>query len=102
MKIQIVDASVAIKWFLPEKNSEASLAILKAIENNPTEFAVPELFFNEMLSVFCRLCRSGKEIVDNVHLLEELGLQRIGNGSELLGCAAKLAFDYKLSGYDAI
>jgi predicted nucleic acid-binding protein len=101
--ISVIDASVAIKWFVNEEEgrNEAAL-LLSAIEKDPRAFAVPELFFNEMLAVLCKLSLSWKDIISYLHLLEELGIARIGNGSELLAMAARLAREHRISGYDAV
>ncbi|MBI4405312.1 MAG: type II toxin-antitoxin system VapC family toxin, partial [Deltaproteobacteria bacterium] len=79
MKLKIIDASVAIKWFVDEPNRKEAMDLLSQIEQNPRQFGVPELFFNEMLSVFCKLALSEKEIVSFMHCLQNLGFHRIGN-----------------------
>ena len=102
-KITIIDASVAIKWFVIEESGQAAaMATLDRIQDSPQHFAVPELFFNEMLSVLCKLLDDEKKIQEYMFLLESLGLTRIGNGSELISLAATIAVKHKLSGYDAI
>jgi len=42
------------------------------------------------------------EVRSHLRSFESLGLTRIGNGSELLAIAAKIAVQHKLTGYDAI
>jgi predicted nucleic acid-binding protein len=76
--------------------------LLDEIEASPSEFAVPELFFNEMLSVLCRLLDSPAKVIDYMNALQDLGLHRIGNGRELLTAAANLAKEYSITGYDAV
>jgi predicted nucleic acid-binding protein len=66
----------------------------------PAGFAVPELFFNEMLAVRCRLLENPAEVVDYMNALQDLGLHRIGNGRELL--AAGLAKSHSITGYAAV
>lgn len=101
--IFIVDASVAIKWFVAEEPlREEALAILKKIKEAPHLFAVPELFFNEMLSVFCRLLSEAQLIEDYLNALQDLGMARLGNGRQALSEAIALAKNFGLTGYDAI
>ncbi|MBI2336227.1 MAG: type II toxin-antitoxin system VapC family toxin [Deltaproteobacteria bacterium] len=101
--ISIIDASVAIKWFVEDEiNKNKSLKILDEIKSSPTDFAVPELFFNEMLAVFCRLVDEAKKIQTYLEVLENLGWARLDNGHETLKKAAELAKKYKITGYDAI
>ena len=103
MKLKIIDASVAIKWFVKEeKGKKEADALLSEIEANPKPFAVPEIFFNEMLSVLCRIVKSESQVKIYVEDLENLGLERIGNGREILAEAIRLAFEFNLTGYDAI
>lgn len=75
---------------------------LDEIQKSPHYFAVPELFFNEMLAVLCMLVKDGQLIKKYINLLENLGFHRLGNGSELLSTAAQISVKYKLTGYDAI
>lgn len=103
MKLVIVDASVAIKWFVnEERGKDRALSWLDKLKTSPKSFAVPELFFNEMLAVFCRLLDTSEEVERYMNILQDLGLERIGNGRKLLTKAAMLAKEYNLSGYDAI
>jgi predicted nucleic acid-binding protein len=102
--LTIIDTSVAVKWFVADnepKRTEA-LFVLESICVEPGSFAVPELFFNEMLAVFCRLLSKPSEIKEHMHALEQLGWERIGNGSQLLEKAAELATEFHISGYDAV
>lgn len=99
----VVDTSVAVKWFVREdEGRDQALEILNQIKQQPTRFCVPELFFNEMLAVFCKLMRDANLIKEYIGILAELGMERIGNGGALLGNAAELAKQYDLSGYDAV
>ena len=50
MNIIVVDASVGVKWFVSEKNSENAKSIL--IENN--QLHAPEFFLVEVNSVFSK------------------------------------------------
>lgn len=101
--IQIIDASVAIKWFVDnEPRRDRAVAVLHQIRDFPGDFAVPELFFNEMLSVLCRILDDPKEISGYLDALQNLGLARLGNGRETLFEAAELAKKFRLSGYDAV
>jgi predicted nucleic acid-binding protein len=101
--LKIIDASVAVKWFVREETGkQAAMQVLDQIEDSPVDFAVPELFFNEMLSVFCRLLQPSAEVIDYMNALQDLGLHRIGNGRELLTAAADLAQTHSITGYGAV
>jgi predicted nucleic acid-binding protein len=101
--LTVIDASVAIKWFVDEElQREEALTVLDQIQAEPQTFLVPELFFNEMLSVLCKLLDHETLVQSHMRSLENLGLTRIGNGSELLAVAARIAVHHNLTGYDAI
>jgi predicted nucleic acid-binding protein len=100
----VLDASVALKWFVPDEPLAAEAQeVLTAIEQDPRPYAVPELFQNEVLAVLCRLPdATAARVQEALSLLEGLGLARIGNGHDLLQRAAELARGWNLSGYDAV
>ncbi|OGQ89464.1 MAG: hypothetical protein A2289_09025 [Deltaproteobacteria bacterium RIFOXYA12_FULL_58_15] len=100
----VIDASVALKWFFDgEPGRVRALLVLDAVRENPDGFAVPELFFAEMLAVLCRsLNAKSSRIQSHMGDLEALGLTRIGHGHELLETAVGFSVDWGLSGYDAL
>ena len=100
----VVDASVAIKWFVTgEPLVDEAAQVLDQIGRDPTRYGVPDLFMNELLAVLCRLPGSQPAKVQEVlSLLEALGMARVGNGHELLALAADFAGRWRLSGYDAV
>ena len=46
--IKVIDASVAMKWFLEEIKSEASMVVLEDLGSAKCKYVVPELFFYEI------------------------------------------------------
>jgi predicted nucleic acid-binding protein len=100
----VLDASVAIKWFVPsEPGAAEAIEILDRIRDSPADFVVPELFFNEMLAVLTRLVgRDGATVCSYLDALQDLGFERLGNGRKLLARAAELACAHHLTGYDAV
>jgi len=53
--IWVLDASVAIRWFLEEEADERADLVLERIVQHPGQFAVPELFAFETFAVLQRL-----------------------------------------------
>lgn len=100
----VLDASVAIKWFVEGETGRAeALELLDRIRDDPGPFVVPELFFNEMLAVLARLSGGdGAALRGHLEALQDLGMERVGNGRELIARAAAIASRYRLSGYDSI
>jgi predicted nucleic acid-binding protein len=60
--IWIVDASVALRWFIQEEAHHHADEVLKELIHRPEFFAVPELFAFEVYSVLQRLHPSGLEV----------------------------------------
>lgn len=50
----VLDASVAVRWYLSEEAHAGADAILERLIREPELFAVPELLFFEVLSVLAR------------------------------------------------
>lgn len=100
--VQIIDTSVAIKWFVREENQKEALEVLARLVESPHLFAVPELFYFELTNVFNRLIphpNTGQLEVLNQIL--SLAIQRFVMTQELF----TLTRDFQalgLSGYDAV
>jgi predicted nucleic acid-binding protein len=99
--VRIVDASVAIKWFVEEPGRDRALELLAEILSKPGNFAVPELFFFELVHVFHRTLPNPSET--QLTLLERvlvLGIPRFGMTPDLFR-ATRTMQALGLSGYDA-
>lgn len=57
--IWIIDASVAVRWFLEDEAHVCADEVLKAVIEDPGKFAVPELFAFEVYAVLQRLHPNG-------------------------------------------
>jgi len=57
--IWIIDASVALRWYLEDEAHDGAEEVLRAVVENPRRFAVPELFAFEVYSVLQRLHPDG-------------------------------------------
>jgi predicted nucleic acid-binding protein len=99
--IWVIDASVAVKWFLKEEaNAEADL-ILEDVLDTPENYAVPELFAFEVYSVLKRLHPEGGDVFRNgIMPILEGGLLRHPMTNDL---SIKADFFVKagLTGYDS-
>ncbi len=50
----VIDASVAARWFIVQESNENAEEVLQRVLSQPELFAVPELFFFEVLAVLGR------------------------------------------------
>ncbi len=101
MNRYVVDASVAIKWFIPEIHSEAALRLY----HSHYRLHVPALITLELGSVLAKKIRRG-EITRNegnviLKELRQLPLQRHAD-ERLFSAAYRLALDTQRSVYDCL
>jgi predicted nucleic acid-binding protein len=59
--IWVIDASVAVRWFINEETHPLADEVLEQVISEPEKFAVPELFAFEVFSVLLRLHPNGLE-----------------------------------------
>jgi predicted nucleic acid-binding protein len=99
--IWVIDASVALRWFLQEEVHQNAERVLKALIDRPESFAVPELFAFEVYAVLQRLHPSALEVFRQglIPLLQG-GVFRQPM-TDKLAVMAKRYVDLGLSGYDA-
>ncbi len=63
MSLVVVDASVAVKWFLPEDGEalvSQALVLLDAYDKDEVRFVVPDLFYVETASAIWKAVRVGR------------------------------------------
>jgi predicted nucleic acid-binding protein len=99
--IWVIDASVAVRWFLKEEHHPGSDAVLRRLIDQPGNFAVPELFCFEVFSVLCRIHPQVSNVfINGLMPLITNGLLRYPMTESLATHA--VAFTEKgLTGYDA-
>ena len=100
MNIKIIDASVAIKWFaVNEKWRDKALFVLEDVLNSPKKFAVPELFYYEILNVVNRIGVFDKNSNALFGELLDIGINRFSVSDNLVQGIYKYQ-KLGLSGYD--
>ncbi len=101
--IQVLDTSVAVKWFCPEDETTTTVAveILEQIKHDPKVFAVPDLFYSECLHVLYRkLEHDISKVAWAMDRLFRLSLQPLHFDSQV-ACRIAKEMNNGLSGYDA-
>jgi len=108
VSLVIVDASVAVKWYLPETGeslvSEA-LALLDKYEREEVRFAVPDLFYAETASAIWKAVRAGRALRSfGDHALVLLMQRKFPTvpSLKLLDKAFQIAADHGRSVYDSL
>lgn len=99
--IWVLDASVAVRWFLQEESHANADSVLERLVHAPGKFAVPELFSFETLSVLHRLHpRPLVAFLDGIIPLLQGGMLRYPMTSSLAERAIRFA-KKGMTGYDA-
>ena len=99
--IWVVDASVAVRWFIEEEAHLHADKILKKIVEQPERFAVPELFAFEVFSVLHRLHPDADEAFrKGIIPMLQFGIFRQPM-TETLAIKARHFVKLGLTGYDA-
>jgi predicted nucleic acid-binding protein len=97
----VVDASVAIKWFLPENHSEAALRLL----TQPHTLHAPDLIFSELGNVLWKRVRrneiSKKEADAILEGLLTLNIQ-VQTSQALIPLALEIACGENRTVYDSL
>lgn len=108
MSLVVVDASVAVKWFLPgieEPLAEQAAALLDSYDRNQTRFVVPDLFYVEIASAIWKAVRVGRVSRESGDLsLVLLTGQEFTTvpSLKLLDRAFQIAADYGRTVYDSL
>ena len=97
----VLDASVAVRWFIKGEAHDNADAVLQRVIADPEIFAVPELFFFEVLAVLGRVHPSPTETYRDAFLpVVEAGVFRHPMTAGLAEHASAF-LPAGLTGYDA-
>jgi predicted nucleic acid-binding protein len=98
----VIDASVALRWYLQEEHSASSDAVHHRILEEPALFAVPELFGYEVFSLLLRVHpRPWETFQQGILPLLQSGVLRYPLTEAVAERAARFA-GLGLAGYDAM
>lgn len=98
----VVDASILVKWFLPESDSDLALQLKTAHLHGTYTLVVPDLALYETLNALrYRPHVTSDDLASYVHALYDIGLDIVEPLPETLAAAGQLALRYHLTIYDA-
>jgi predicted nucleic acid-binding protein len=99
--IWVIDASVAVRWFLKDESHPHADAVLRRLIEHPEFFAVPELFCFEVYAVMCRVHPSGPKVfMEGMIPILNIGIFRQPMTEKLANQAIHFVKN-GLTGYDA-
>jgi predicted nucleic acid-binding protein len=100
----VVDASVVVKWFLPEPSRQAALRLLHHYQEESIKLLAPALVVLEVTNVLCKRVRRGEMsaamseeayrmlkinapiLVDNQELMDEARTLALASGQAIYDC----------------
>lgn len=97
----ILDASVVIKWFTQEENSEKALKHLYRIKEGKTRLIVPELFFYELGNILLSKKASIEDVKHAINDLNNLFIEQISVGHSFFRKTFQNAQELGITFYDA-
>jgi len=102
---RVIDASVALKWYVPEVHFEAALRLLERQRAGEVQFHVPDLFLAETVNVLWKKHRAGElQHPEMRRIAEALGSipKTVYPTAVLLPAALELAADLDRTLYDCL
>lgn len=99
----VIDASVALKWYLPEKDSKRARKWYEAIKNNKIFAIAPDFLIFECANVLLK--RHHLKLEDCIRVINDLktiGIQTIPLSALRTDTVIQLADNYKITVYDAL
>ncbi len=96
-----LDASVVIKWFTKEQDSDKAISYLKSFYNNEVIILVPSLLFYELGNILIQKKVLKKETAEIKKKLQDLQLEVKDIGLEWFRKIYENSLEYSISFYDA-
>ena len=106
MKVFVIDASVAVKWYIPENHSNEAVYFLQLQKSGQAKLVAPELIIAELGNVLWKKEQSGELVKSEVKLIAETISSsfpaKLIDDRLLLPAALELALDLKMTLYDSL
>lgn len=98
----VLDASVILKWLLPEEGRDIALSFLDKHINDQEQVAIPELLYYEVGNILAVKTKLSEEaIIEVMRYLFDLELSAFTLGQQEYLKAIRLSRLYEVSVYDA-
>ena len=105
MKSAVIDASVALKWYIPEVHSEPALSVLSEQQAGKLTFHVPDLFLCEAGNILWKKAwKSEIRLTEAREIIRSLiAVPKVIHSSEIfISYAIGIAASLKRSVYDCL
>lgn len=97
----ILDASVIIKWFVQEEDSDKALIFLNSLKDNKINIIVPTLLFYELGNILISKKMSVDIVGEVMTKLQELSLEIADIGLQSFKKIYQNSIKYSITFYDA-
>jgi predicted nucleic acid-binding protein len=102
MTMYVLDASVVVKWFSYEENTDKALALRDKIARRELDIVVPDMILYELSNAL----RYNADFNDNdvkraINSLFDLDIEIVAHLMSTIDAAIDLAYEYDISIYDA-
>lgn len=98
---KVVDASVALKWFLKEENSDKAEKLLKLHIESEILIVIPELFFYEVINGLRYKKTTLENLRKSITELFDLQLHYESVSEKIMIRTTEISSEYDLTIYDA-
>lgn len=99
----VLDASVVIKWFVKEEDSEVAIELLNEYNEGKCEIAVPDLLIYEVANVLRYNPRfSHADTLRCIQSIHNLDLDIVDLTEIIVEFALRISYERKISFYDAL
>jgi len=106
LKGYVVDASVAVKWLIPEDHSEKAVKLLEDWTGEELELKAPRLLRLEVTNALTKYVEkgilSGEQAAEGLSIFREIALTYIEEDWQLIEDALRASMTENLTVYDAI
>ncbi|MEW8960089.1 MAG: type II toxin-antitoxin system VapC family toxin [Moorella sp. (in: firmicutes)] len=106
MRIFVIDASVAVKWYIPEPHSELAVNLLERAAEGDCRLWAPDLIYAEVGNVLWKKCMRGEIGEEDARKILGAMAQkfpaRVAGSQPLLPAAFEIACGYKRTLYDSL
>lgn len=99
---KVLDASILVKWFSQEENTEKALALREQHISQEIEIFIPELAFLEVINSLRYKKKNEKELEKAINDLWNIQINVVALSTDILGKTAKIALGNNLSIYDSL
>ena len=106
MKAYVIDASVAVKWYIPEAKSKEAVKYLDLYERNRATLLAPDLIIAELGNVLLKKIKAKELLAEDAAEIAALFTKHcpleLVKAKGLLTAALELAGNLELTVYDSL